>query len=183
MKCRSGKLEGVLLIEPDVFEDSRGFFIESYNYKEFSKLGIDTVFIQDNHSLSSQSGVLRGLHYQLEPMAQTKLVRVVTGAIYDVVIDLRKSSSTFGQWEAYILSEENKRQLFVPKGFAHGFCTLVSNTQVFYKVDQYYSKEHDRGILWDDSELNINWPVSSPIISDKDKQHPLFRDAEINFSM
>lgn len=183
MKVRSGKMQGVLLIEPDFHEDSRGFFMESYNYEEFSQKGANYTFIQDNHSLSTQAGVLRGLHYQLEPMSQTKLVRVCTGAIYDVIVDLRKGSLTYGQWESFILSEENKRQLLVPKGFAHGFCTIVSNTQVLYKVDQYYSREHDRGILWNDPELSIDWPMSSPTMSDKDKQHPLLKNAELNFIM
>ncbi|CAN7722973.1 dTDP-4-dehydrorhamnose 3,5-epimerase [Paenibacillus sp. LjRoot153] len=171
----------VLLLEPRVFSDNRGFFMESYNQQKFLELGMEYLFLQDNHSLSVQSGVIRGLHYQLNPKAQTKLVRVVAGAIYDVVVDIRRSSPTFGQWAGIILSAENKRQLLVPKGFAHGFCTLVPNTEVVYKVDQYYSPEHDRGILWNDPALNIDWPTSKPILSDKDQKLSLLKDVEINF--
>ncbi|MCM3786617.1 dTDP-4-dehydrorhamnose 3,5-epimerase [Neobacillus mesonae] len=172
-------LEGALLIEPKVYGDHRGFFMESYNKEVFERKGIHHTFIQDNHSLSAEAGVLRGLHYQLPPRAQTKLVRVIAGAIYDVIVDIRKNSPTFGQWAGFILSEDNKRQLLVPKGFAHGFCTLVPHTQVIYKVDEYYSPEHDRGILWNDSTLNIDWPVSQPVLSDKDEKHPLLVDAEL----
>ncbi|RBW68882.1 dTDP-4-dehydrorhamnose 3,5-epimerase [Bacillus taeanensis] len=175
------KLSGVKIIEPKVFGDHRGFFTESYSEKVFYEAGIDYKFIQDNHSLSVEAGVLRGLHYQLNPKAQTKLVRVATGAIYDVVVDIRKSSSTFGQWVGVILSESNKRQLLVPKGFAHAFCTITPNTNVLYKVDEYYSPEDDRGILWNDPELGIDWPISNPILSEKDSKHPLLKDAEINF--
>jgi dTDP-4-dehydrorhamnose 3,5-epimerase len=171
----------VLLLEPKVFTDSRGFFMESYNQQKLLELGIDYLFTQDNHSLSVESGVIRGLHYQLNPKAQTKLVRVVSGAIYDVIVDIRSSSSTFGQWVGVILSAENKRQLLVPQGFAHGFCTIVPNTEVIYKVDQYYSPQHDRGILWNDPDLNINWPTSNPLLSEKDQNNPLLIEAEINF--
>lgn len=182
MKAITTNLSGVVLLEPQVYEDDRGFFMESYNHHVLKDLGLDVTFVQDNHSLSKQSGTLRGLHYQLEPKAQTKLVRVLAGAIYDVVLDLRKESDTFGQWEGFILSAENKRQLFVPKGFAHGFCTIALDTEVLYKVDQYYSPELDRGILWNDPELRINWPTDEPILSAKDQQHPLFKNAEMNFS-
>jgi dTDP-4-dehydrorhamnose 3,5-epimerase len=181
MKVINTKFNDVLLIEVDVFGDQRGFFMESYNLQRFAENGIDISFLQDNHSLSVEAGVLRGLHYQLNPKAQTKLVRVLAGSIYDVVVDIRKNSPTFGQWEGYILSEANQRQLLVPRGFAHGFCTLQTNTQVLYKVDAYYSSEHDRGIAWDDSTLKINWPTSSPILSEKDKKHPLLANAEMNF--
>lgn len=145
------------------------------------KLGITYNFVQDNQSLSAEVGVLRGLHYQLTPKAQTKLIRVLSGVIYDVIVDIRRNSPTFGQWVGVILSEYNKRQLLVPIGFAHGFCTLVPNTQVLYKVDEYYSPENDRGILWNDPALGIDWPISSPVLSDKDQRHPLLKDAEINF--
>jgi len=174
-------LNNSMVIEPKVHGDHRGFFMESYNNSLFKQNGINYNFIQDNHSLSAEPGVLRGLHYQLNPKAQTKLVRVLTGAIYDVIVDIRKNSPTFGQWVGVILSEHNKRQLLVPKGFAHGFCTLVPNTQVLYKVDEYYSPEHDRGILWSDPALGIDWPTSNPILSDKDQRHPLLKDAEMNF--
>jgi dTDP-4-dehydrorhamnose 3,5-epimerase len=171
----------VKLIEPNVFGDHRGFFMESYNYKSFCLHGIDNEFIQDNHSLSVESNVLRGLHYQLYPKAQTKLVRATAGKIFDVVVDIRHGSPTYGQWEGFILSAENKLQLLVPKGFAHGFCTLVPNSEVQYKVDEVYSPEHDRGIAWNDPALAIDWPVSNPILSDKDGKHPVLADAEINF--
>lgn len=181
MKKTLTKLKDVVILEPTVHGDHRGFFMESYNSQKFNDLGIHHLFIQDNHSLSVEAGVLRGLHYQLNPKAQTKLVRVTAGAIYDVVVDIRKSSPTFGQWISVILSAENKRQLLVPKGFAHGFCTIVPNTEVLYKVDEYYSAEHDRGILWNDPSLQIDWPISSPILSEKDQKHPLLKDAENNF--
>ncbi len=155
--------------------------MESYNSHMYKKLGVDYPFVQDNQSLSIETGVIRGLHYQLSPKAQTKIVRVVSGAIYDVVLDIRKSSPTFGQWIGIILSAYNKRQLLVSRGLAHGFCTLVPNTEVLYKVDEYYSPQHDRGILWNDPALGIDWPASKPILSEKDQKHPLFKDAEINF--
>lgn len=181
MKIKRTKLEGVLIIEPDVFGDPRGFFMESYSKTKFEQLGLEFDFVQDNQSLSVQPGVIRGLHYQLHPKAQTKLVRALTGALYDVVVDIRKGSSTFGEWIGVLLSEDNKRQLLVPKGFAHGICTLVPHTQILYKVDQFYSPEHDRGILWNDPDIGIEWPVSEPILSAKDQGQPLLKDAEINF--
>jgi len=181
MKVTSLTLEGAKLIEPVVHGDHRGFFMESYNGKLMHENGIKHNFIQDNHSHSAEPGVLRGMHYQLNPKAQTKLIRVISGSIYDVIVDIRKDSPTFGQWQGFILSDANKRQLLVPQGFAHGFCTLAANTQVIYKVDEYYSPEHDRGIAWNDPSLNIDWPVSNPVLSDKDTRHPLLKDAELNF--
>lgn len=181
MKIIDSKLPGVKLLEPAVFGDHRGFFMESYNEEVAHVNGIPHTFIQDNHSLSVETGVLRGMHYQLSPKAQTKLVRVTAGAIYDVVIDIRRGSPTFGQWQGFILSAANKRQLLVPQGFAHGFCTLIPNCEVQYKVDALYSPAHDRGIAWNDPSLAIDWPTSSPILSDKDSKHPMLADAEINF--
>nr|WP_275900612.1 dTDP-4-dehydrorhamnose 3,5-epimerase [Paenibacillus periandrae] len=181
VKLVTTNIKDVLIIEPAVFGDNRGFFMESYNGKKFGEQGIKHTFIQDNHSLSVETGVLRGLHYQLNPKAQTKLIRVTAGAIYDVVVDIRQSSPTFGQWLGVILSAANKRQLLVPQGFAHGFCTIVPNTEVLYKVDEYYSPEHDRGIAWNDPALAIDWPTTTPILSDKDTRHPLLKDAEMNF--
>jgi dTDP-4-dehydrorhamnose 3,5-epimerase len=181
MKVIATRLAGVDIVEPAIHGDNRGFFMESYSSEKFQQHDIDFHFVQDNHSLSAEAGVIRGLHYQLNPKAQTKLVRVIFGAIYDVVVDIRKDSLTFGQWIGVILSESNKRQLLVPKGFAHGFCTIVPNTQVVYKVDEYYSPECDRGILWSDPALGIDWPTSQPILSDKDQKHPHLKDAEINF--
>ncbi|WP_442599224.1 dTDP-4-dehydrorhamnose 3,5-epimerase [Neobacillus sp. D3-1R] len=183
MNIKKTKLQGVYILEPNVYSDNRGFFMESYNRSVLKKLGIDLAFIQDNQSLSKETGVLRGLHYQLNPKAQSKLVRVVTGAIFDVVVDIRENSPTFGQWISVILSEDNKRQVIVPKGFAHGFCTLVPNTNIFYKVDEYYDPNLERGILWNDPDLDIDWPVSNPILSEKDSKLPLLINAEINFSI
>lgn len=167
-------LPGVYLIRPTVHGDHRGFFTESYNERLFVQYGLRFSFVQDNHSLSRQTGTVRGLHFQLEPKAQTKLVRVLTGAIYDVAVDIRAGSSTFGQFVGAILSADNKRQLLIPKGYAHGFCTLVSDTQVFYKVDEYYSPEHDRGIAWDDPDIGIDWPVTKAqaVLSAKDAALP-----------
>jgi len=181
MKVYDTKLPGAKLIEPAVFGDHRGFFMESYNEERFHQHGIRHKFVQDNHSLSAEVGVLRGLHYQLNPKAQTKLIRVTSGAIYDVIVDIRKGSPTYGQWQGFILSADNKRQLLVPRGFAHGFCTLVPNTEVQYKVDEFYSPEHDRGIAWNDPALGIDWPISAPILSDKDGKHPTLAEADNNF--
>ncbi|MDQ0903927.1 dTDP-4-dehydrorhamnose 3,5-epimerase [Paenibacillus sp. V4I7] len=181
MNVIATKLPGLFIIEPDVYEDHRGFFMESYHRTKLAEHGIDIPFVQDNHSLSVEIGVLRGLHYQLNPKAQTKLVRVVSGAIYDVAVDIRKNSSTFGEWVGVTLSAANKRQLLVPQGFAHGFCTTEPQTQVLYKVDEYYSPVHDRGILWSDPAIGIDWPTANPILSDKDQKHPSLKDAEINF--
>jgi dTDP-4-dehydrorhamnose 3,5-epimerase len=181
MQVTESKLKGAKLIESKAFGDHRGFFMESYNKKQFEELGIDVEFVQDNHSLSVPAGTLRGLHFQLEPKAQTKLVRVTSGAIYDVIVDIRKGSPTFGQWEGYIITAANKRQLLVPKGFAHGFCTLVENTEVVYKVDEYYAPEQDAGILWNDPDLGIDWPTQNPILSDKDSKLPILKEANINF--
>ncbi|MFL0572779.1 dTDP-4-dehydrorhamnose 3,5-epimerase [Priestia megaterium] len=176
------KFEDAILIEPKVFGDHRGFFTESYNKEMFQQNGIDMDFIQDNHSLSQQPGTLRGMHYQLNDKAQTKLVRVTRGAIYDVILDIRKGSPTYGEWQGFIISADNKRQLLVPKGFAHGFCTIVENTEVQYKVDELYSPEHDRGIAWNDPALNIDWPFNNPVLSDKDTKHPTLAEADNNFT-
>lgn len=181
MRVIQTDFDEVVLLEPIVHEDARGFFLESFNERTLSQLGISVKFVQDNHSLSTKAGTVRGLHYQLHPQAQAKLVRVTRGVIYDVVVDIRKGSPTFGEWRSFILSEYNKRQLFVPKGFAHGFCTLVPNTEVQYKVDEYYSAKYDRGIFWNDPNLNIDWPVKEAILSEKDANLPLLEDAHINF--
>lgn len=181
MKAIETKLQDVKLIETDVFGDHRGFFTESYTKDKFHEVGIDNEFIQDNHSLSTEPGTIRGMHYQLAPKAQTKLLRCTSGVIYDVLVDMRKGSPTYGQWEGYILSEFNHRQLLVPKGFAHGFCTLTKDCNVQYKVDELYSPEHDRGIAFDDSKVGIHWPMNASILSDKDKNHPTLENADNNF--
>lgn len=175
------KIPGVLIIEPQKHQDKRGYFLESYNEKTFKNQGLDISFVQDNLAFSEEAGTLRGLHYQLFPQAQTKLVSVTSGAIFDVVVDIRHNSPTYGQWIGEVISMENKRQLLVPKGFAHGYCTIQNKTQIFYKVDEFYSPEHDRGIAWNDPALAIDWPTSTPILSDKDGKHPVLADAEINF--
>lgn len=172
-------LSDVVIVDPDLFGDERGFFMESYHSEKFKALGVDVDFIQDNHSRSEQAGTLRGLHYQLAPYAQSKLVRVLTGAIYDVAVDIRPHSPTFGQWVGVLLTADNRRQLFIPQGFAHGFCTIVPHTEVSYKVDAYYSPSHDRGIRWDDPTLAIPWPTDRPLLSAKDGQHPALADAEL----
>lgn len=183
MKIIPTALSGLVIIEPEVHGDHRGFFMESYHAAKLAAQGITIDFVQDNHSLSEEVGVLRGLHYQLNPHAQTKLVRVISGSIFDVAVDIRSSSPTFGQWVGVTLSAANKRQLLVPQGFAHGFCTLEPQTQVVYKVDAYYSPQHDRGILWSDPSIGIVWPTITPILSGKDEKHPLLKDVEIDFKL
>lgn len=182
MKVFDTKLKDVKIIEPDVFEDERGFFIESYSKEKYKKLGIDFNFVQDNHSLSVEAGVVRGLHFQRGDAAQTKLIRVVTGEVLDVVVDLRKGSPTYGQWESFILLCHNKRQLLVPRGFAHGFAILTPNVNFMYKYDNYYNAEADAGIAFDDKELGIDWKIdlSKIIISEKDKKLPTFEEFEAN---
>jgi len=174
-------LKDATLIKPRIFQDNRGFFMESYSKKLFEANGITANFVQDNHSLSAEKGVLRGLHFQAPPFAQAKLVRVTRGKVYDVIIDLRKNSETFGKWEGFELSAQNFQMLFVPKGFAHGFITLEDNTEFQYKCDEYYSKESEGGIIWNDPDLNINWNFENPILSDKDKLLPKFKDFESPF--
>ena len=174
------KLQDVKLITPAVFGDNRGFFTESYSDRDFKEDGIDFDFIQDNHSLSTQAGVLRGLHFQRGKAAQTKLIRVATGAVLDVIVDLRKGSPTYKQWEGYILSESNHRQLLVPKGYAHGFVTLTDNVNFLYKCDNYYDAKADGGISFKTPELNINWPIDldKAITSEKDANQPTLTEFE-----
>ncbi|WP_077358724.1 dTDP-4-dehydrorhamnose 3,5-epimerase [Virgibacillus halodenitrificans] len=183
MKIIETNLEGVLVIEPKVFGDHRGWFMETYSDAKFSEAGIDLNFVQDNQSFSAAKGTLRGLHYQLNPKAQTKLVRCTQGSIFDVAVDIRKNSHTFGKWFGIELSAENKKQLLVPKGFAHAFITLTDYVEVQYKVDELYSPENDRGIIWNDPEIGIEWPIDiTPILSEKDQKAPLLKDAENNFN-
>lgn len=182
MKVIKTEFEGLFVIEPKVFEDERGYFYESYNRIKLKEQGIDIDFVQDNQSKSNY-GVTRGLHYQLNPKAQTKFVRVLQGSIYDVAVDIRKNSPTYGKWFGIALSAENKKQLFIPKGFAHGFSVLSEEAVVFYKCDEFYSPEHERGIMYNDPFLNIDWkvPASKVILSAKDTKHPLFDLADNNF--
>lgn len=173
------KISDVLIIEPRVFEDQRGFFYESYNEKAFrEKTGVDAQFVQDNHSRSAQN-VLRGLHYQVQ-QPQGKLVRVVAGAIFDVVVDLRKSSPTYGQWVGTLISAENKQQLWVPVGFAHGFCVVSEFAEVLYKTTDYYAPQHERCVIWNDPDLAIAWLLeAAPIVSAKDQAGTPFKEAEM----
>lgn len=174
IKVTETKLLDVKIIEPAVFGDHRGFFTESYSKEAFKEAGIDFDFVQDNHSLSAEAGVVRGLHFQKGEAAQTKLIRVISGAVLDVIVDIRKGSPTYGQSEGYILSEHNHRQLLVPKGYAHGFVTLTPSVNFLYKCDNYYNFEADGGISFDDPALGIDWPIdlAKAILSEKDKQHP-----------
>jgi dTDP-4-dehydrorhamnose 3,5-epimerase len=173
----STSLPGVVILEPCVFADDRGFFLESYNERAFVELGIGEKFVQDNHS-SSQRNVLRGLHYQIKNV-QGKLVRAVEGEILDVAVDVRRSSPTFGGWEAVRLSDQNKRMLWIPPGFAHGFLVISKQAQVLYKATDYYSPEHERTLMWNDPDLKIAWDVEGePIVSAKDQRGVVLRDAE-----
>lgn len=171
-------LDGVMEITPSRFGDSRGFFSETWNQREFEKLGISLNFVQDNQSRSAAVGTLRGLHFQTSPRAQAKLVRVVQGAIFDVAVDIRKGSPTFGKWVGIELSQEKWNQLLVPVGFAHGFVTLAPDTEVIYKVTDYYSPEHDRSIRFDDPAIGVAWPVNPAgfTLSDKDRNAPFLSD-------
>ena len=168
-------LPGVLIIEPQVFADRRGFFLESYNLARYAEHGIDVAFVQDNHSRSTR-GTLRGLHYQAPP-GQAKLVRVTAGEVFDVAVDIRWGSPTYGHWVGVTLSAENHRQLYIPTGFAHGFCVVSESADFLYKVTSYYDPTAERGVAWDDPALGIEWPVEDPILSDRDRQHPRLADA------
>ena len=178
MQLIETSIPAVKVLVPKKFGDHRGFFSEIYSRKAFAAAGITADFVQDNHSLSAEAGVVRGLHFQLPPMAQDKLLRVVRGAILDVAVDIRRGSPTFGKHVVAEVSAQNWRQVFVPAGFAHGFVTLEPNTEVLYKVSRPYSAQHDRGILWNDPDLAINWgvPDSHAILSDKDRKHPRLAD-------
>ena len=175
-------IKDLVIFEPQVFQDDRGFFLESYNKKLFKDNGIVTEFIQDNHSKSSY-GVLRGLHFQLEPYAQAKLVRVTQGEVLDVAVDLCSKSQTYGQWFSIRLSAENKKQLFIPRGFGHGFVVLSETAEFLYKVDNLYSKESESGIIYNDPDLKIDWQIdlSKVLVSDKDKALQTFKNAKKNF--
>ena len=177
------EIEDVLIIETKVFGDYRGWFVETYSYDKFKEFGIDIVFVQDNHSMSAKKGTLRGLHFQNNPKSQAKLIRCTKGNILDVAVDLRKGSSTYKRWVAIELSESNKRQLMVPKGFAHGFLTLTDDVEVQYKVDEYYSPEHDRSIRFDDPEIGVDWGIEAPILSEKDLKAPFLKDSDVNFKL
>lgn len=175
----------VLIIEPDMHGDHRGYFMETYHKERYANAGIDVEFVQDNMSFSAQKGTLRGLHWQNAPMSQSKLVTCTKGAVVDVAVDIRKGSPTYKKWVSVELSAENKRQFFIPQGFAHGFLTLTDDVEFRYKVDNFYSKEHDRGIRYDDPAIQVDWGMLlqglEPILSDKDKYGPLLEDSDANF--
>jgi len=179
MRVIPTRLPDVKIIEPRVYPDERGFFFESYNQRAYTAQGLDDVFVQDNHSRSTRD-TLRGLHYQVDP-GQVKLVRVAVGAVWDVAVDVRFGSPTFGQWVGVELSAENRRQLYVPVGFAHGFCVLSDVAEFLYKVTTFYSPPDERGIAWDDPDLAISWPVAAPLLSPRDRQHPRLRDIAREF--
>ena len=177
MKLIATSLEGVIIVEPAVFKDDRGFFMETYHQTRYSTGGIRRTFVQDNLSYSVQ-GTLRGLHYQVKH-AQAKLIQVIKGEIFDVVVDIRPASPTFGQWAGFHLSEQNQRQIFVPEGFAHGFCVLSPSAHCLYKCSDFYAPDDEGGILWSDPGIGIDWSVENPIISAKDKKYPLLKDVPL----
>lgn len=181
MTLNETAVNGVFEIEPKVFGDNRGWFYESYSKEKFEKLGITAEFVQDNRSFSAQKGTLRGLHCQMNPKAQSKLITCLKGAILDVAVDIRKGSPTYMKWVAVELSEENKKMLFIPKGCLHGFVTLTENVEVSYKVDEFYSPENDRSVCFCDSEIGVEWGVENPVLSEKDKNAPLLKDSDISF--
>ncbi len=174
LKVLNTALPDVLLVEPDVFEDSRGFFMEQYNKQKYDRAGISRVFVQDNYSQSCR-GVLRGMHFQ-HAFPQAKLVFVPLGEVFDVAVDIRRGSPTFGKWTGQLLSGDNKRQMFIPEGFAHGFCVLSETAHFCYKCTEFYHPEDDRGIMWNDPAIGIDWPVDDPVVSPKDSAHPALHD-------
>jgi len=178
MEIKSLDLQGAVLLRPRRFSDARGYFVETYNEKTFSAAGITVKFVQDNQSFSAKRGTIRGLHFQLPPAAQSKLVRVLQGSVYDVAVDLRAGSPTYGQWRGETLTASGGEQLFIPGGFAHAFCTLEPDTVVAYKVDDFYSPSHDSGLIWNDPDLAIDWPVAlgEVVLSDKDLRLGRFAD-------
>lgn len=182
MKVHKARLAGILMIEPDRFGDHRGFFSETYSQRVYAELGVDVEFVQDNHSLSAAVGTVRGLHFQTPPHAQAKLVRCGRGAIFDVAVDIRKGSPTYGQSVGYELSAENGAQLFVPAGFAHGFMTLQPDSEIIYKCSDYYAPETEGAVRWDDPAIGIDWPLQGDaILSDKDVVAPILADLDSPF--
>jgi dTDP-4-dehydrorhamnose 3,5-epimerase len=175
MEIIKGRLEGLLIIKPDVFEDDRGYFFESYNLNKFKDAGMNLNFVQDNES-KSKKGVIRGMHLQAPPYDQGKLVRVIRGSVIDIAVDIRKNSPSYGQWEPVLLSGENKTMFWIPSGFAHGFSVLEDDTIFFYKCTNVYDKDSERCFLWNDPDLNIDWKISDPVVSNRDSAAVRFRD-------
>lgn len=176
MQLKERKLKGVFEVQLESREDERGFFMRVYDDEIFKKHGIHRNWVQENHSLSIDKGIIRGMHFQFPPHSETKLVRAVGGEIYDVFIDIRKNSPTFGQWDSIILSADNKKMIYIPRGFAHGFCTLSKDCEILYKVDNYYTPGSEGTIRWDDPSLEIDWPVNNPILSEKDSKSKGFKE-------
>ena len=174
-------IEGLTIVEPTVFGDDRGYFMETYSEREFADAGLPTCFVQDNQSFTAKRGTLRGIHFQNGEWSQAKLVRVVAGAVIDVAVDLRKGSPTYLQWVGVELSAENKRQLLIPRGFGHGFVTLTDDVEFVYKVDNDYNKKSDRSVRFDDPQIGVDWGVSDPVLSDKDKNAPFLKDSDCSF--
>jgi len=181
MEFIPARLKGAYIIIPRVYQDSRGFFLESYKKNVFEEQGIAINFVQDNHSYSVKKGILRGLHFQYPPHAQAKLVQVTRGKAWDVIVDLRKDSPTYLKWEGFEISAENFHMLLVPHGFAHGFLTLEENTELQYKCDDFYAPESEGGIIWNDPDLKIDWPIENPILLDRDANWPLLKDIADKF--
>jgi len=171
MEFREHDIAGLFEIILNPHFDERGFFMRTCDIDEFKKHGLLREWVQESHSRSDRKGIIRGLHFQIEPFSETKLVRCIRGEIFDVAVDLRKGSKTFGKWEGIILSEDNMKMVFIPRGFAHGFCTMTNVSEVLYKMDNYYSPEHGRGLIWNDPDIAIDWPVKDPILSDKDSSN------------
>lgn len=178
MKVTKTKLDGVVILEPQVFGDNRGFFMESWSKRKMEEAGLFYDFVQDNHSSSTVKGTLRGIHFQKGEWAQAKLVRCTCGAVLDIAVDLRKNSPTYKQWVGVELSEENKMQLLIPRGFGHGFVTLTDHVEFMYKADNYYAPQADAGIRWNDPIIGVDWGVENPILSEKDKKNPWFADIQ-----
>ena len=181
MKVVSTEIEDLFIIEPQVFGDNRGWFMDSWSQKKMEEAGLFYNFVQDNHSFSAVKGTLRGLHFQKGSSSQAKLVRCVRGAVLDVAVDLRKNSKTYKKWVGCVLSEENKKQFLIPRGFAHGFLTLTDNVEFVYKADNYYDPQADRNIIWNDEEINVDWGIENPILSEKDKKAPKLSESDVDF--
>ena len=181
MNIEKTSIDGLYIIDPKVFGDNRGWFCETYSQKTFEEAGLYADFVQDNHSFSEKKNILRGMHFQINPVSQIKLIRCTRGAVMDVVVDLRKNSPTYLKHEKVELTADNHKMFWIPKGFAHGFLTLTENCEIQYKVDALYSPEHDRSMLFSDQSVGIDWGIDNPIMSDKDKNAPLLKDIEINF--
>ena len=181
MKVIETEIKDLYMIEPQVFGDNRGWFMESWSQKKMEEVGLFYNFVQDSHSFSEKKGTLRGLHFQKGSSSQAKLVRCVRGAVFDVAVDLRKKSKTYKKWVGCILSEENKKQFLIPRGFAHGFLTLTDNVEFVYKADNYYDPQADRNIIWNDEEINVDWGIENPILSEKDKKAPKLSESDVDF--